>query len=41
MMFILKQSWIGESAALSAVNFLLVVVIAGVFLRVTSKDRLD
>jgi multiple sugar transport system permease protein len=40
MMFILKQSWIGESAALSVVNFLLVVVIAVVFLRVTSKDRL-
>jgi multiple sugar transport system permease protein len=40
MMFILKQSWIGESAALSVVNFLLVVVIAVVFLRVTPKDRL-
>jgi multiple sugar transport system permease protein len=40
MMFILKQSWIGESAALSVGNFLLVVVIAVVFLRVTSKDRL-
>ncbi|HWE09198.1 MAG TPA: sugar ABC transporter permease [Solirubrobacteraceae bacterium] len=39
MMFILKQSWIGESAALSVVNFLLVVVIAVVFLRVTAKDR--
>jgi multiple sugar transport system permease protein len=40
MMFILKQSWIGESAALSAANFLLVLVIALVFLRVASKDRL-
>jgi multiple sugar transport system permease protein len=40
MMFILKQSWIGESAALSAVNFLLVLVIALVFLRVASRDRL-
>jgi multiple sugar transport system permease protein len=39
MMFILKQSWIGESAALSVINFLLVVVIAVVFLRVTSRDR--
>jgi multiple sugar transport system permease protein len=41
MMFILKQSWIGESASLSVINFLLVVVIAVVFLRVASKDRLD
>ncbi|MBO0769019.1 MAG: sugar ABC transporter permease [Solirubrobacterales bacterium] len=38
MMFILKQSWVGESAALSVANFVLVVIIALAFLRVTTKD---
>jgi len=34
-MFILKQAFIGESAAMSVVNFLLVIVVILVFLRVT------
>jgi multiple sugar transport system permease protein len=34
-MFILKQAFIGESAAMSVVNFLLVIVVVLVFLRIT------
>ena len=34
-MFILKQSFIGEAAAMSVANFLLVIVVVLVFLKVT------
>ncbi len=34
-MFILKQAFIGESAAMSVVNFLLVIVVVLIFLRIT------
>lgn len=41
-MFILKQSYIGESAALSVINFAIVVVVALVFLKVAKwKDQVD
>jgi multiple sugar transport system permease protein len=39
-MFILKQSFIGEAAAMSVVNFLLVIVVVLIFLRMTRwKER--
>ena len=39
-MFILKQSFIGEAAAMSVVNFLLVIVVVLIFLRLTRwKER--
>jgi multiple sugar transport system permease protein len=34
-MYILKQSFIGETAAMSVVNFLLVIVVVLLFLRFT------
>jgi multiple sugar transport system permease protein len=41
-MFLLKQSYIGESAAMSVINFGLVIVIVLVFLRVTRwKDQVS
>jgi multiple sugar transport system permease protein len=41
-MYILKQAFIGESAAMSAVNFLLVIVVVLVFLRVAGwKEQVD
>ncbi len=41
-MFILKQSYVGESAAMSVLNFALVIVIVLVFLRMTRwKDAVD
>jgi multiple sugar transport system permease protein len=39
-MFLLKQSYIGESAAMSVLNFALVIVIVLVFLKATRwKDQ--
>jgi multiple sugar transport system permease protein len=39
-MFILKQAFIGEAAAMSVVNFLLVIVVVLIFLRLTRwKER--
>jgi multiple sugar transport system permease protein len=39
-MFILKQAFIGEAAAMSVVNFLLVIVVVLLFLRMTRwKER--
>jgi multiple sugar transport system permease protein len=41
-MYILKQAFIGESAALSVVNFLLVIIVVLLFLRVTHwKEQVD
>jgi multiple sugar transport system permease protein len=41
-MFLLKQSYIGESAAMSVINFGLVILIVLVFLRVTRwKDQVS
>ena len=41
-MFILKQSFIGESASLSVVNFLLVIIVVLLFLRATRwKEAVD
>ncbi len=41
-MFILKQSYIGESAAMSVINFALVIVIVLVFLKLTKwKDQVS
>lgn len=34
-MFILKQSFIGEAAAMSVLNFLLVIIVVLVFLKLT------
>jgi multiple sugar transport system permease protein len=39
-MFILKQAFIGEAAAMSVVNFLLVIVVVLIFLKLTRwKER--
>jgi multiple sugar transport system permease protein len=41
-MFILKQSYVGESAAMSVLNFGLVIVIVLLFLRLTRwKESVD
>jgi multiple sugar transport system permease protein len=39
-MFILKQAFIGEAAAMSVVNFLLVIIVVLIFLKLTRwKER--
>jgi multiple sugar transport system permease protein len=41
-MFILKQSYIGESAAMSVINFVRVIVVVLLFLRMTHwKEAVD
>ena len=41
-MYILKQAYIGESAAMSVINFLLVIIVVLLFLRVTRwKEQVD
>jgi multiple sugar transport system permease protein len=41
-MFILKQAFIGESAAMSVFNFLLVIIVVLLFLRATRwKEAVD
>jgi multiple sugar transport system permease protein len=41
-MFILKQSYIGESAAMSVINFGLVIVVVLLFLRLTRwREQVD